>query len=110
MKESPFGFQYSWQDIQPVRALFVTVLVAQAIGAGICLWISPLPSWFDNLWMGGALGTFPGYLAGLPIQMRIRPGRIEETEPLWTESPEVQKHGLKVLFFDRESIVKLKAA
>ena len=82
MRESPFGFQYSWQDIQPVRALFVTVLVAQVIGAGGFLWIAPLPEWFDNLWVGGALCTFPGYLAGLPLQLRIRPKSIEENKVL----------------------------
>ena len=80
MRESPFGFHYSWQDLQPVRPLFVTVLLAQMIGAGICLLIAPLPQWFDNLWMGGALCTFPGYLIGLPIQIRIRRRSVEENK------------------------------
>ena len=76
MRESPFGFEYSWQDMQCIRTLTVTVIVAQLIGAGIGLWISPAPKWFDNLWMGVALFTFPGYLVGWPIQMRISPGSI----------------------------------
>ena len=78
MKESLFGFEYSWEDLQPVRPLFVTVLIAQVTGAALGLWIAMFPSWFENLWAGGALVTFPGFLLGLPIQMYLRPGRISE--------------------------------
>ena len=78
MKESPLGFSYSWQDIKPVRGLFVVTLVAQLVGAGVCLWIAPQERWFDNLWLGAALCTFPGYLVGIPIQGRMKPKCIEE--------------------------------
>ena len=56
----------------------MTVLIAQVIGAAAALWLSVYPSWFDNLWAGGALATFPGFLAGLPIQRLLRPGSLSE--------------------------------
>jgi len=78
MKESPFGFEYSWNDLGPVRPLFVAVLIAQVLGAALGLWIARFPFWFDNLWAGGALASFPGFLLGLPIQMHLRPGSLTE--------------------------------
>ena len=78
MKESPFGFEYSWEDLQPVRPLFVTALIAQLVGAALGLWIAVFPSGFENLWAGGALATFPGYLLGLPLQTYLRPGSLGE--------------------------------
>ena len=78
MKESPLGFEYSWADLQPVRALFLTTLLAQLIGAAFGLWIAKYPSWFDNLWAGGALATLPGYVIGLLVQSVLRPGSLSE--------------------------------
>jgi len=78
MKESPFGFEYSWDDLQPVRPLFVTVLVIQVVGALIGLSIGYFPGWFENLWIGGAIATFPGFLVGMPIQTHLRPAAIAE--------------------------------
>jgi hypothetical protein len=54
MKESPFGFSYSWDDLQPIRPAFVTSLIAQLLGAVLGLWAAPLPSAFMNIWTGGA--------------------------------------------------------
>jgi uncharacterized membrane protein len=71
MKESPFGFQYSWEDLRPVRPLMVTVIAAQLIGAAAGLWGLKFAEWFLNLWAGGALATFPGFLAGLLVQRAI---------------------------------------
>ncbi len=34
--------------------------------------------------------------------------QLLKTKPLWTESPEVQKHGLKVLLFNQEVYCKTK--
>ena len=78
MKESPFGFEYSWADLEPVRPLFVTVLLAQFLGAAFGLWSDKFPSWFDNIWVAAAFATFPGFLLGLPVQMRLRPGSLGE--------------------------------
>ena len=82
MKESPFGFQYTWEDIQPVRPLVITLVLTQIAGAAICLLTSPLPDAFNNIWLGGALGTFPGYILGLLIQKRIRPKSIGKNKVL----------------------------
>ena len=78
MKESQFGFEYSWADLQPIRALFVTVLVAQIIGAAAGLFLSDSESWFLRLWFGGAVATFPAFVLGLVVQTRARPGSISE--------------------------------
>lgn len=78
MKESPFGFSYSWEDLRPVHPLFITVLGAQVLGAALGLIAEHFPATFDNLWFGGAIATFPGFLVGLPIQKRIRPESIAE--------------------------------
>lgn len=91
MRQSPFGFEYSWEDLRPVRPLFVTVIVAQIIGAVLGLWTARFPSWFDNLWCGGAFATFPGFLLGLPIQIRLRPGSLGEIRVM------VRRMGLIVL-------------
>ena len=80
MKESPFGFQYSWQDLQPVRPLFVITLAAQLIGAAIGFHLDTYTEWFDNVWTGAALATFPGYLFGLGVQYRINAKRISENK------------------------------
>jgi hypothetical protein len=78
MKESPFGFEYSWSDLQPVRSLAITVFGAQLIGAAIGLLVASHSSWFLKLWFGAAVVTFPAFLLGLVIQSRIKPGSIGE--------------------------------
>jgi hypothetical protein len=54
------------------------VLIAQVFGAVIGLAVGHFPGWFENLWIGGAIATLPGYLMGLPIQMRARAEAIDE--------------------------------
>ena len=78
MKESPFGFSYNWADMQPVRPLIVTVLIFQIAGAIAGFVASVYPSWFANLWAGGALATLPGYLLGLLVQRQVNAQRIQE--------------------------------
>lgn len=78
MKESPFGLEYSWADLQPIRPLAVTAFVVQALGGLLGLWVSVYPSWFANLWAGGALATFPGFLLGLFVQYWMDSTRIRE--------------------------------
>jgi hypothetical protein len=80
MKESQFGFEYSWADLQPVRALAITVLAAQVVGGAIGVVFAHQASWFLKLWFGGALATFPAFLVGLAIQSRLRPGSIGENK------------------------------
>jgi hypothetical protein len=58
--ESPSsGFNILWADLQPVRALAITVLVAQLAGALLGFFFAAQSSWFIRLWLGGALATFP---------------------------------------------------
>jgi hypothetical protein len=80
MKESPFGFEYNWDDLRPIRALAIVSLVFQLFGAAIGLWTARYPSWFANLWAGGALATFPGFAIGLFIQQAMRPGSLVENK------------------------------
>ena len=78
MKESQLGFEYSWSDVQPVRALVVTITAAQIGGAILGLLFASRSSWILNLWFGGAVATFPAFLVGLYLQAHIRPGSIAQ--------------------------------
>ena len=92
MKESQFGFSYSWSDLQPVRALVVTVGAAQVLGAIIGLAVPRFPDWFESLWFGAAVATFPAFLIGLAIQVRIKPGSLSENKVM------VRRLGLIAVF------------
>lgn len=80
MKESQFGFEYSWSDLQPVRALAVTVYAAQVMGALAGLAFPRFPGWFESLWFSAALCTFPAFIIGLVIQSKLRPGSLMENK------------------------------
>jgi hypothetical protein len=75
-RESQFGFRYTWEDMRPVRALSIAVLVLQVIGAAIGLWVANYPTSFANLWAGGALASLPGLLVGLIVQRFASPGSL----------------------------------
>ncbi len=78
MKESQFGFEYSWADLKPIRLVAVTVILAQLLGAAIGLVLPRFDDWFENLWSGAALATFPAFLVGAALQARATPGRLAE--------------------------------
>lgn len=78
MKESLFGFEYTWADLQPIRALTVVVIMGQIIGGALGVLIPPFSDWFKNVWFGGAVVTFPAFLLGLGVQARVKPGSIKE--------------------------------
>lgn len=80
MEESQFGFSYNWSDLKPVRALAVTVVSAQAIGAVLGLLFFHHSSWIKDIWLGVAILMFPAFLVGLVLQSRIRPGSIGENK------------------------------
>ena len=80
MKDSQFGFEYSWSDLRPVRALAVVVFGAQMLGATLGLLLPRFPHWFESMWFGGALVTFPAYLVGLVVQSRLKPGSLTENK------------------------------
>lgn len=91
MKESQFGFEYSWDDLKPIRPLAVTALVGQLSGAGLSLLLPTYASTFANLWAGGAVATFPSFLLGLLIQHQLNPDAIRENRTM------VRRFGLVAL-------------
>jgi hypothetical protein len=78
MKEAQFGFEYTWADLEPIRALTVVVLAGQVAGAATGLLVPQFADWFKNLWFGGAIATLPAFLIGLVVQSRWRPGSLSE--------------------------------
>jgi len=78
MKESQFGFEYSWADLQPIRPLMVVVLIAQILGAAVSLALARFPNLFESLWFGGAIATFPAFVIGAVLQAKLRPGSLGE--------------------------------
>ena len=70
MKESQFGFEYTWSDLKHIKPLAITILVGQIAGAALGFYIAKYPSAFANIWAGGALATFPAFLLGLLVQLR----------------------------------------
>lgn len=93
MKESPFGFEYDWEDLRPIHPLCISILVAQILGGVVGLSVNHFPNWLDNLWMGGASASFPGFLIGIPIQLRMLPGSIRDNYVM------VRRGGMLALVF-----------
>lgn len=67
---------YSWRELEPIRPLYLTLLAAQIVGAGLGLSIYGTANPVGMAWLGGAFATFPGFLLGLPIQHKLRPGSL----------------------------------
>jgi hypothetical protein len=78
MRDSGFKMSYSWDDLRPVHPLFVTSIVFQMLGAVAGLVLRAGSGWFESLWLGGALATFPGFVVGLPVRAYLRPGSIAQ--------------------------------
>jgi hypothetical protein len=76
MKDNESGVDYGLGEFQPLRALSVVIAVAQCVGVGVSLLVGYFPSWFENIWFGGALATFPGYLIGLAVQRYLKPNSL----------------------------------
>lgn len=76
MRESQLGFEYSWADLQPIRALVLVVLAAQLVCMVLGLLYAPQGEWFHRLWFGGAIATLPAFVVGLLVQSWVRPGSI----------------------------------
>jgi hypothetical protein len=72
---------YSWEELRPVHPLCIVIFVAQVVGAGASLLIGGLDDWYYQVWLGAALMTFPGFLAGLPVQHVAHPGSLAEHRP-----------------------------
>lgn len=82
MARQGFDFEYSWSELKPVRPLSVCILGAQLLGAVAGLGFYEGQSWVDEVWTGGALASFPGYLFGLWIQGVMMPGSLERNRLL----------------------------
>lgn len=78
MKESQFGFEYSWEDLRPVRPLTIIVFGAQIVGGAVGAFLHPFPRIFVCLWFGAAILTLPAFLVGLVVQSRVKPGSLRE--------------------------------
>lgn len=76
MKETPFGFEYSWADLQPIRALSIVVVAGQLMGGVAGLVYPRFPFWFEAMWFGAALSTLPSFLVGLVVQAHDKPGSL----------------------------------
>jgi zinc transporter ZupT len=70
------GFGYTWEELQPIRATVVTMIVAQLLGAVVGLVALRAFGWFERVCIGAALATAPGFLLGVFIQARLEPGSL----------------------------------
>lgn len=82
MRESQLRFEYTWADLQGIRALAITVILAQCAGMALGLIFAPQSTWLLRAWFGGALNTFPAFLIGLAIQWRAQAGSIRRNRVL----------------------------
>ena len=84
MRDDHLGFSYTWNDLAPIRGLFAFIVVFQVIGLGLGALVPRFPSIFDSACFGGAIATFPAFVAGLLIQLRLnRPSITENKRMVW---------------------------
>ena len=76
MSQSDYDFEYSWEDLKPVRPLFVTVLVVQTLGLVAGVLFGHGGFWAERAFVWGAIATFLGYLLGLWVQAVMMPGSL----------------------------------
>jgi hypothetical protein len=76
MRDDHLGFSYSWADLAPIRGLVALVVVAQVVGFVLGAFVRPLPSLFESAWCGGAIATFPAFVVGLLIQLKLNRSSI----------------------------------
>ena len=93
MAQSDYDFEYSWEDLKPVRPLFVTILVAQGLGFLAGLVFGHGGDWFERAFVWGSAATFLGYLLGLWVQAVTMPGSLGRNRVL------VRHLGLASVFF-----------
>jgi hypothetical protein len=102
MPGSPLSFNYSWSDLQAIRALAVTLVVAQLIGALVGAITRPGTDLIQSLWVCVAFATFPGFGLGLLIQSWVRPGSLGENRTM------IRRIGLLAVLFAASSLYVLR--
>lgn len=101
MAQADYDFEYSWEDLKPVRPLFVTILVVQTLGilAGVVFGHGGV--WAERAFVWGSMATFIGYLLGLWVQAVTMPGSLERNRVLVRHLGLVSAFfGIFSLFFD----------
>jgi hypothetical protein len=84
MQNDHFGFSYSWADLAPIRGLVALVVAAQFVGFVAGALVRPFPSLFESAWCGGAIATFPAFIVGLLLQLKLnRPSISENKRMVW---------------------------
>jgi len=62
--------QISIADIKGVWRIIAAIMLCQIIGSIIGLVVAPHYYWFMNFWIGGAVGSLPGFTMGIVWQLR----------------------------------------
>ena len=84
MRETEFGFRYTWADLAPIRGLVAFVFVVQLVGFAVGVFVHRYPSTFDSGWHGAAIATFPSFIVGLLLQLKLnRPSVTENKRMVW---------------------------
>lgn len=76
MRESQFGFSYSFTDVWQVPILAGLLFGGELIGAAIGYFVLPSPDTFVRLWLGAVLALAPAYPLGLLLQWKLQPERL----------------------------------
>lgn len=76
MRESQFGFSYSFADLWQVPILSGLVIAGELVGAAIGYFSLPSPDAFMRVWLGGVLALIPAYPLGLLLQWKLQPERL----------------------------------
>lgn len=76
MRESQWGFSYSFSDMWQVPILSSLVIAGELGGAAIGYFSLPSPEAFTRLWLGGVLALIPAFPLGLLLQWKLQPERL----------------------------------
>jgi len=60
--------------------MVVTIGIAQAAGALASFTLLRHLGWFESLWFGAAIATFPAFIVGASIQAVVKPGSLAENK------------------------------
>ncbi|QDU48443.1 hypothetical protein [Gimesia panareensis] len=69
--------QITSTDLKSIWRIIAAVALCQLVGGAVCLAFSPHHFWFMNFWLGGAVGTLPGFVLGVVWQVKSAPSSRE---------------------------------